>query len=64
MAKKKINNKPAPKGMRWVCCRFRKVRGNSGKKLDAHEYGYEAWCFLVPSGGPQSSVDCVYFYKV
>lgn len=51
MAKRKINSKPAPKGMKWVCCRFRKVRGNSGKKLDAHEYGYEAWCFLVPSGG-------------
>lgn len=45
---RQINNKPAPKGYKWVCCRYRKVRGNSGKKLDAHEYGYEAWCFLVP----------------
>lgn len=48
MIKKKINKKAAPKGMKWICCRYRKVRGKSGKQLDAHEYGYEAWCFLVP----------------
>jgi hypothetical protein len=38
--------KPAPKGFRWVFCRYRRVR-NSTKVLDAHEYGYEAWRFLV-----------------
>lgn len=45
---KKINNRPAPDGMRWVCSRFRRVR-NSNRILDAREYGYEAWCFLVPA---------------
>lgn len=40
--------KAAPPGFRWVCCRFRRVK-NSQRMLDAHEYGYEAWCFLVRS---------------
>ncbi|EPP3372398.1 TPA: hypothetical protein SMV57_003444 [Proteus mirabilis] len=47
MALKPITNKPAPKGFRWIFCRFRKVRGKSGKRLDAHAYGYQAWAFLV-----------------
>jgi len=37
---------PAPKGFRWVYCRYRRVR-NSERVLDAHDYGYEAWRFLV-----------------
>ena len=41
-------NKPVPKGMRRVYCRYRRVR-NSDKVLDAHAYGYEAWTFLVPA---------------
>lgn len=41
--------KPAPKGKKWVFCRYRKVRGKSGKMLDAHDYGYRAWAFLVPA---------------
>jgi len=41
-----IENKPAPKGFKWVFCRYRKVK-NSQKVLDAHEYGHEAWRFLV-----------------
>jgi hypothetical protein len=40
--------KKAPPGFKWVCCRYRRVK-NSQRMLDAHEYGYEAWCFLVPS---------------
>lgn len=40
--------KPAPAGFRWVCVRYRRVK-NSTKVLDAHDYGYEAWCFLVPT---------------
>ena len=40
--------KPAPKGFRWVFCRYRRVK-NSTRYLDAREYGYESWCFLVPS---------------
>lgn len=51
MAKKKLGNFPTPKGMKKIFCRYRKVRGKSGKVLDAHDYGYEAWCFLVPSKG-------------
>lgn len=46
---KKINSHPAPKGKKWVCCPSRRVRGNSNKVLHASDYGYEAWCFLVPS---------------
>jgi hypothetical protein len=42
------NVKPAPKGFKWVFCRFRKVRGTSNRVLDARDYGYETWCFLVP----------------
>jgi hypothetical protein len=41
--------KTAPKGFRWIHTRFRKVRGNSGKVLDAWDYGYKAWSFLVRS---------------
>ena len=41
------NRKPAPPGFRWVFTRYRKVRGNSNKVLDAWDYGYEAWAFLV-----------------
>lgn len=38
----------APKGTRRVFTRFRKTR-NGKKILDAYDYGYEAWTFLVPS---------------
>lgn len=38
--------KPAPRGYRWVFCRYRRVR-NSQRILDAHDYGYEAWVFLT-----------------
>jgi len=41
-----LMKKPPPPGFRWVCCRFRWVRGRT-RRLDAHDYGYEAWCFLV-----------------
>lgn len=47
MALKSLGTKPAPKGFRWHFCRYRKVRGKSGKMLDAHEYGFNAWAFLV-----------------
>lgn len=47
MGLKSVVSKAAPKGFRWVFCRYRKVRGNSAKVLDAHDYGYEAWAFLV-----------------
>ena len=47
MSLKSIASKEAPKGFRWVFCRYRKVRGKSAKGLDAHDYGYEAWAFLV-----------------
>ena len=36
----------APAGWRWVFCRYRRVK-NSNRILDAREYGYEAWYFLV-----------------
>ncbi|MFB2578958.1 MULTISPECIES: hypothetical protein [unclassified Acinetobacter] len=29
----KINSFPSPKGMKWVCCRTRRVRGNFGKEM-------------------------------
>lgn len=47
-----MNNpsKPAPKGFRWVFCRYRRVK-NSDRMLDAHDYGRECWAFLVPHGG-------------
>lgn len=48
MALKQLGNYPTPKGMKKVYCRYRKVRGNSNRVLDAHKYGYKAWCFLVP----------------
>lgn len=35
-----------PPGFRWVFCRYRRVK-NSNRVLDAWEYGYEAWAFLV-----------------
>jgi hypothetical protein len=40
---------PAPSGFRWVFTRYRKVK-NSTKILDAWEYGYNAWAFLVRAG--------------
>lgn len=40
------NGAEAPSGFRWVFTRYRRVR-NSDKVLDAHEYGYESWAFLV-----------------
>lgn len=45
---KQLGAQKPPKGKKWVFCRYRRVRGNSGRILDAHEYGYEAWAFLVP----------------
>lgn len=41
-----INVKPAPPGWKWIFTRFRKVR-NSERVLDARDYGYTAWAFLV-----------------
>lgn len=38
--------KPAPRGFRWVFCRYRRVK-NSDRILDAREYGHEAWVFLT-----------------
>ena len=38
--------KAAPKGFRWVFCRLRRVK-NSTRVLDAWDYGYHAWAFLV-----------------
>jgi hypothetical protein len=35
-----------PPGWRPVYCRFRRVK-NSSRVLDAWDYGYETWCFLV-----------------
>lgn len=35
-----------PPGWRWICCRYRRVP-HSERILDAHEYGYKAWRFLV-----------------
>lgn len=32
---------------RIIYCRYRRVRGNSGRILDAHDYGYKAWRFYV-----------------
>ena len=43
---RKILIRNIPSGWRPVFCRFRRVK-NSSRVLDAHEYGYEAWCFLV-----------------
>jgi len=36
-----------PPGLLKVSVRYRKVRGNSGRILDAHDYGYKAWTFYV-----------------
>lgn len=41
-----IVHKPAPPGYKWVYCRYRRKK-NSEERLDAHAYGYNAWCFLV-----------------
>lgn len=38
----------APKGFRWIFTRFRRVK-NSTRVLDAWDYGYQAWAFLVRS---------------
>ena len=38
--------KHAPKGYRWVFTRYRRVK-NSNRYLDAHNYGYKSWAFLV-----------------
>lgn len=43
---RKLGDFPAPKGFRWVFTRYRRVR-NSTRVLDAWEYGYQAWAFLV-----------------
>ena len=43
---RKIVPRAIPLGHRLVYCRFRRVK-NSTKVLDAWDYGYEAWCFLV-----------------
>lgn len=47
MELKTIVSRPAPSGFRWIFCRYRKVRGKSGRVLDAHAYGWKAWAFLV-----------------
>lgn len=49
MKLKKIVNRPAPNGFKWVFCQSRRVRGKSEdrKVLHAKDYGYEAWAFLV-----------------
>ena len=41
-------NKPsvAPPGFRWIFTRYRRVK-KTGKVLDARDYGYECWRFLV-----------------
>ena len=41
-----LDNIPAPIGFKWVFCRFRRVK-NSDRLLDAYEYGYKSWRFLV-----------------
>lgn len=38
--------KAAPPGFRWIFVRYRRVK-NSTRLLDAHDYGYECWAFLV-----------------
>ncbi|MDU6938817.1 MAG: hypothetical protein E6369_06385 [Haemophilus parainfluenzae] len=43
------HQKKTPKGYKWVCVPYRKVKGNSNKILYAKDYGYQAWCFLVKS---------------
>lgn len=46
MTQKKLGQSAAPPGYKWVFTRYRRVK-NSTRKLDAHDYGYEAWAFLV-----------------
>ena len=36
----------APKGFKWIFTRFRRVK-NSERLLDARDYGYSVWAFLV-----------------
>ena len=43
-------HKKTPQGFRWVYTRHRRVR-NSKRVLDAHDYGYNAWSFLVRCKG-------------
>lgn len=43
---RRLGSSPPPPGFKWVFCRFRRVK-NSQRYLDAREYGYEAWAFLV-----------------
>ncbi|EJG1715041.1 hypothetical protein ACSTKM_13640 [Vibrio parahaemolyticus] len=47
---KNIQHGNAPAGFKWVYTRYRRVR-NSTKILDAHAYGWRAWCFLVRCKG-------------
>lgn len=46
MTLKSLGQTAAPPGFRWVFTRYRRVK-NSQRLLDAHEYGYEAWAFMV-----------------
>lgn len=41
-----MQNRIAPPGFRWVYCRYRWAKGRK-RLLDAHDYGYDCWCFLV-----------------
>ena len=44
------NQRPAPKGFRWVCvAQFKHWR--SKKIIRAVDYGHEAFCFLVRTAG-------------
>lgn len=55
MTLRTIATKEAPPGYSWRHCRFRRTRAKAGtpdserKMLDAHEYGYKCWSFLVRS---------------
>jgi hypothetical protein len=40
------NMKPAPPGFKWIFTRYRRVK-NSTRILDARDYGYDCWAFLV-----------------
>ena len=39
--------RPAPPGFKWVFTRFRRVKNSKERYLDAWDYGYETWAFLV-----------------
>ena len=45
---KDIQTGEAPIGYKWVKCRYRRKK-NSEELLDANNYGYKCWCFLVRS---------------